>query len=104
MDDNIKMLGNLENLMYGDKNGFEITLRMGRGIDEAKFNQICDVLVNLNNTWKKSVYIPKQFMKIFFEFKESCENSLTFYNEDKQLEILRSMDKITDLVNEIINN
>lgn len=94
----------LKNLMYGDKSGFEIILRMGQGIDEKKFNEICHVLVALRDMWNESAYVPKEFMRIFLEFKESCENSLSLYDEDEQVKILQRIDKVLDLVNEIIYN
>lgn len=46
--------------------------------------------------------VPKRFMQIFLEFRESCENSLMFYGDDEQIDILQHIDKILDLVNEII--
>lgn len=79
-----------------------MVLRMGQGIDVKKFNEICDILVALKDKWSESAYVPKEFMQIFLEFKESCENSLALYDEDEQIEILQQIDKILDLVNEII--
>ncbi len=99
MDNGVKVL---ENLLYGDKDGFEIVLRMGQGIDNIKFNEICNKLVELKNKWGESAYVPKAFMQIFLEFRECCENSLVFYDEDEQIDILQHIDKILDLVNEII--
>lgn len=101
MENNVQ---SLENLLYGDKSGFEIALRMGQGIDEKKFTEICDILVALKDKWSESAYVPKEFMHIFLEFRESCENSLALYDEDKQIEILQQIDKILDLVNEIIRD
>ena len=101
MDNNVKVL---ENLLYDDKSGFEIVLRMGQGIDTKKFIEICDILAVLKDKWSESDYVPKEFMQIFLEFRESCENSLTIYDEDEQIQILQYVDKILDLVNEIICN
>ena len=99
MDNNVKVL---ENLLYDDKSGFEIVLRMGKGINQKKFIEICDILVTLKDKWSESTHVPKDFMQIFLEFRESCENSLTIYDEDEQIQISQHIDKILDLVNEII--
>ncbi|MDE6221534.1 MAG: hypothetical protein K2G51_14115 [Lachnospiraceae bacterium] len=99
MDNNVK---DLENLLYDDKSGFEIVLRMGQGIDEKKFIEICNILLVLKDNWSECSHVPKEFMQIFLEFRESCENSLTLYDEDEQIRILQHIDKILDLVNEII--
>lgn len=99
MDNSVK---NLENLLYGDNSGFEIALRMGQGIDAKRFNDICDILGELKDRWSESAYVPKEFMQIFLEFRECCENSLALYDEEKQIEILQQIDQIFELVNEII--
>ena len=99
MDNRVKVL---ENLLYGDKDGFEIVLRKGQGIDKNKFAEICNILVEMKNEWDESTCVPKGFMQIFLEFRESCENSLMFYGDDEQIDILQHIDKILDLVNEII--
>lgn len=97
-----EILKDLEKVLYGDKNGFEIILRSGEGIDKLKFEEICNNLNGLENIWRKNDCVPKKFMRIFLEFKEGCENSLGLYNEDMQIEILQHVDKIVDLVNKII--
>lgn len=84
--------------------GFEVLLRLGKGIDEVKINKACNILEELQKLWESDDCIPKSFMELFLDFQTGCESSLGLYNEDVQIEIEDNIEMVLDIVRQIVGD
>lgn len=100
-------IAQLEDLLIGiekDDEGYEILLRAGNGINNDKIDKVCCILEELQTLWAENECIPKSFMSLFLDFKTGCESSYGLYDEDVQIEIEDNIEKILDIVRQIVED
>lgn len=95
------ILDKFENLL--GESGFEMKLRLAKGIDEEMVPEIYKTLELIVAECKKSDYIPKKAASLFVDFYPSMENISSFYSPEESIKIMNIADKIMDLIRECVN-
>lgn len=93
----------LEKLLYGD-DGLLLLLRMGDGLNNEKFEEVCLILKELAIEWRERDHIPKRAALLLFELYPAMSSGNRFYKEKELEKIEDAADIIYDLILDCIGN
>ncbi len=91
-------LDKLCEVMYDQQNSVMIDLRLGKGLNYKKVEEMKNILKLLIDEWIDKEFVPKKMCDLFIDFYPGIEACSYSYDAETQKRILEIANEILDLM------
>lgn len=91
-------LDRLSEIMYDQQNSVMIDLRLGKGLNYKKADEMKEILKLLIGEWADKEFVPKKMCDLFIDFYPGIEACSYSYDAETQAKILEFGNEILDLM------